>query len=476
MESTGEKGRIQVSQETADILIQAGRNLTQRDVKVEAEGKLQTYWLDVSNPSDEPTNIDDELSHRDSAILDAPDIRNEQISSLVDWNANNLVTLLHEVESKRRALKTVRTNPETLKLKAVQHKKALGEVREVIRLPCFDANAAKEAIDPSVATLKPEVEIEARAYVTLIAHLYHRNPFHNFEHASHVAMSVVKLLSRIVAPDGVEAKGDQNTALNLHDHTYGITSDPLTCFGCVFSAIIHDVDHSGIPNTELVLENPQLAETYKNQSVAEQNSVDVAWNLLMEDRFSNFRAAIFVNVEELTRFRQLVVNSVMATDIMDKQLKVLRNSRWEKAFDGKSLLGSDCHDDDIHRKATIVIEHLIQASDVSHIMQHWHIYRKWNEKLYNDMYQAFHDGRSDKDPTENWYEGEIGFFDFYIIPLARKLADCGVFGVSSFEYLNFAIGNREEWASRGKEIVQQMHDAAVANALPKTFVSQVVEV
>jgi hypothetical protein len=29
------------------------------------------------------------------------------------------------------------------------------------------------------------------------------------------------------------------------------------------------------------------------------------------------------------------------------------------------------------------------------------------------------------------YDGEIGFFDFYIIPLARKLKECGVFGVSS---------------------------------------------
>jgi hypothetical protein len=32
--------------------------------------------------------------------------------------------------------------------------------------------------------------------------------------------------------------------------------------------------------------------------------------------------------------------------------------------------------EDINRKATIVIEHLIQASDVSHTMQHWHVYQK----------------------------------------------------------------------------------------------------
>ena len=42
------------------------------------------------------------------------------------------------------------------------------------------------------------------------------------------------------------------------------------------------------------------------------------------------------------------------------------------------------------------------------------------------------------------------------IPLAKKLKDCGVFGVSSGEYLNYAMKNREEWVSRGKEVVAEM--------------------
>lgn len=49
------------------------------------------------------------------------------------------------------------------------------------------------------------------------------------------------------------------------------------------------------------------------------------------------------------------------------------------------------------------------------------------------------DGRADKDPSDDWYQGELAFFDFYIIPLAKKLEDCGVFGVSSHEYLCYAL-------------------------------------
>ena len=109
----------------------------------------------------------------------------------------------------------------------------------------------------------------------------------------------------------------------------------------------------------------------------------------------------------------------------------------------------------------------MQASDVAHCMQHWHVYTKWNERLFEEMYQAYATGRAEKDPSVGWYKGELWFFDNYIIPLAGKLRDCGVFGtlnricicfysfqkasassyplsltagVSSDEYLNYATG------------------------------------
>ena len=131
-------------------------------------------------------------------------------------------------------------------------------------------------------------------------------------------------------------------------------------------------------------------------------------------------------------------------------MKALRNARWDKAFNDVE----DDEDRDRNRKATIVIEHLIQASDVSHTMQHWNVYRKWNEKLLQELYLAYKLGRSDVDPTVNWAKGEIGFFDFYIIPLAKKLKECGVFGVSCDEVLDYANDNRMEWEQKGKKIIQ----------------------
>ena len=274
-------------------------------------------------------------------------------------------------------------------------------------------------------------------------------------------------LNRIVAPSGLDFEDAHTAQTQLHDHTYGITSDPLTQFACVLSALIHDADHLGVPNTQLVKENHPLAAVYKNKSVAEQNSIDLAWELLMDPAFADLRACIYTNESERDRFRQLVVNIVMATDIMDKDLKALRNDRWAKAFDETLSLSAlfnaeSAAKQSVDRKATIVIEHLIQASDVSHTMQHWHVYRKWNERLFMEMYKAFKLGRSDQNPADFWAKGEIGFFDFYIIPLAKKLKDCGVFGVSSDEYLNYALNNRREWESKGESIVAELMEKAQA--------------
>ena len=57
MESTGKPGQIQLSQETADLLVSAGKErwIRPRDDRVQAKGKgiLQTYWLAYSGRSDD---------------------------------------------------------------------------------------------------------------------------------------------------------------------------------------------------------------------------------------------------------------------------------------------------------------------------------------------------------------------------------------------------------------------------------------
>jgi hypothetical protein len=203
--------------------------------------------------------------------------------------------------------------------------------------------------------------------------MYRDNKFHNFEHATHVAMCTNKLMKRVVAKD------EEISEAQLHEYTHGMTSNPLTQFALVFCALIHDVDHSGVSNSQLIKEETLIAKLYSHRSVAEQNSVDISWDLLLDPVYADLRSAIYSNEAELQHFRQLVVNIVLATDMFDKHMKDIREKRWDKAFlyagfeeekdEMKDRPPANPTVDGVNLKATIVMEHLIQASDIAHTMQ-----------------------------------------------------------------------------------------------------------
>jgi len=476
MESTGIRNRIHASEETARLLVEAGKSswLTPRNDTVTAKGKgeLITFWLFDKNFNKRGSTCSSTVtsdsngsigSTAHSSSMHVKALINDKRGRLIDWNVDLFAGLIRKIVARRRAQKQTWKSKEKvvkigdeIRISSNTAGMVLDEVVEIIELPAFDPEVVALQEDHLHVDLGIPVMVELRDYIYTISQRYKKNSFHNFEHASHVTMSVAKLLSRIVAPDLEIAPADCNST--LHDHTYGITSDPLTQFACVLSALIHDVDHQGVPNTRLVEEKDEVAIKYDGRSVAEQNSVDISWALFLEPQYSELRGTVCPTDKELNRLRQLVVNMVLATDIMDKELKQLRNQRWEKAFSSDIMDKDETNQNKINRKATIVLEHLIQASDVCHTMQHWHVYRKWNERYFEEMYFAYKIGRANADPSTFWYEGELGFFDHYIIPLSKKLSNCGVFGVSSDEYLNYALRNRKEWEQRGHAIVAEMID------------------
>ena len=75
--------------------------------------------------------------------------------------------------------------------------------------------------------------------------------------------------------------------------------------------------------------------------------------------------------------------------------------------------------------------------------------------LFMEMYQAYKAGRSTKDPLEFWYQGELSFFDFYIIPLIARLKLLEVFGATTDQFMTYALANRSEWEAKGKDIVKK---------------------
>ena len=61
---------------------------------------------------------------------------------------------------------------------------------------------------------------------------YKEMPYHNKEHAYHVLISVNKLVDLMILSD---------------KNTYGLRDDPLNLLAVIMAALIHDVEHQGIP-------------------------------------------------------------------------------------------------------------------------------------------------------------------------------------------------------------------------------------
>ncbi|KAL3914239.1 MAG: hypothetical protein SGARI_000229 [Bacillariaceae sp.] len=367
IESSGKRDHIHLSHETAELLHAAGMSnwLTKREDTINAKGKgeMQTYWLlteqqlasggvvdNTANKTAAPLPmvkaLQPRLAKTTNEILDPESALPPKIKRLVDWNCDVLKRMLKQIVARRNAEARQQYDMNHPLMMKVEMNigcdtYVLDEVAEIIRLPGY--SDVKVTEDPNSIVLPEGVEEQLRLYVSSVAAMYRDNPFHNFEHASHVMMSVSKLLSRIVAPDDV-AHDDAN----LHDHTYGITSDPLTQFSVILSALIHDVDHAGVSNAQLIKEGAKIADVFKKKSVAEQNSIVLAWDRLMESRFAALRGCIYSDPDELKRFRQLMVNTVMATDIFDKELSALRKNRWDVAFKKIAVEQESTPEDDIN--------------------------------------------------------------------------------------------------------------------------------
>lgn len=166
--------------------------------------------------------------------------------------------------------------------------------------------------------------------------------------------------------------------------------------------------------------------------------------------FEDLRAAICSDEAEMKRLRQIIVNSVLATDFADEKLVTLRKEQWEKAFGSAS--------DDMDLKATITITLLLQAADAFHVIQHWQVYKKWNERHFFEVYAAFEEGRVQQDPSIYWYKSELLFFEEHVIPLCKQMQELDVFGTLGLadEYLAFATENKDQWSTSGAALVRSM--------------------
>lgn len=238
-QSTGQRGRIHLSQECAELIMAAQKAhwVQPREDKVTAKGKgeLTTFWLGETGPSSSssvtssnfaPSSISTgaNIVGKDSAAAPLPKILRKRkpekpvvseaaskTARLVDWNVDILQRLLKQIEARRSASvekKKEESRHEDPAMKQIgasgnteYARKSFGnatdkyqepreaphcedtkriytdEVKEVITLPKFDSRAARKADNAESVVLSYDVMDQLHDFVKTISALYRENRY-----------------------------------------------------------------------------------------------------------------------------------------------------------------------------------------------------------------------------------------------------------------------------------------------------------
>lgn len=169
-------------------------------------------------------------------------------------------------------------------------------------------------------------------YIVKVLEMYRGVSYHNRLHAFHVTVSAHKLLDLLLCESDWTLTISLNPIKKPIRPSYGIKNDPLVQLAFLFSALVHDVDHTGISNRQLVMESDELALMYNDQSVAEQRSLAVAFSLFRGDSYSELRSIVFHQQDEYIHFRKTVIDLVLCTDIASPERVQIVKSKWKEAF------------------------------------------------------------------------------------------------------------------------------------------------
>jgi hypothetical protein len=195
--------------------------------------------------------------------------------------------------------------------------------------------------EPWAPPITEDVISQLKCFVHSILSRYNDVPYHNREHAFHVVLSCNKLVDLM---------------LQEKTPTFGLRNDPLALFSLMFAALIHDVEHLGLPNRQLSGEGDALAVLYNDQSIAENRSLYLAFAELLKDEYKDLRGILFhgdssTTIKEVPesyhRFRKQVIQLVLGTDIASPERTQLAKSKFKEAFGTVVLTMEQGGDDNV---------------------------------------------------------------------------------------------------------------------------------
>lgn len=217
---------------------------------------------------------------------------------------------------------------------------------------------------------------------------YREKPYHNRMHAADVLHGVYYLTSQAI-PGFVQAVPDTSdsplhkTAGNfLAEETYGIMGanfPALELMALYTAAAMHDYDHPGRTNAFLVSTYAPQAVLYNDRSVLENYHAASAWTLFLSE--SKFNFLVHLDKAEFKRFRFLVIECILATDLK-RHFEIL--AEFNAKANDTDAPGIDWNNE---TDRLLVMEMAIKLADINGPCKRHDIHVQWTYRIAEEFYE-----------------------------------------------------------------------------------------
>uniref|UniRef100_A0A2K5WRJ8 Phosphodiesterase n=1 Tax=Macaca fascicularis TaxID=9541 RepID=A0A2K5WRJ8_MACFA len=189
----------------------------------------------------------------------------------------------------------------------------------------------------------------------------------------------------------------------------------LEIFAIIFSAAIHDYEHTGTTNNFHIQTRSDPAILYNDRSVLENHHLSAAYRLLQDDEEMNI--LINLSKDDWREFRTLVIEMVMATDMSChfQQIKAMKTALQQpEAIEKPKALSLMLH-----------------TADISHPAKAWDLHHRWTMSLLEEFFR-----QGDREAelglpfsplcdrkSTMVAQSQVGFIDFIVEPTFTVLTD-----------------------------------------------------
>ena len=172
----------------------------------------------------------------------------------------------------------------------------------------------------------------------------------------------------------------------LNNETYGCLGanfTPLELLALYCSAAMHDFEHPGRNNQFLVSINSPLALLYNDRSVLENHHASASWILLKSNQNFNFLSSL--DPAEWKRFRYLVLENILATDL-SKHFSIIADFNV-KVNSHKSNNGRNGIDWKNEADRLTISNIILKLADINAPLKEKDLHVQWTNRIVEEFYQ-----------------------------------------------------------------------------------------